>query len=89
MKKIVALSPQPDLKLWLKFDDGVEGTVDLSHLKGKGVFQIWDDVQVFQRAYIDVKTGAVAWSDEVDVCADSLYLRLTNKRAEELVHAQN
>ena len=27
-------------------------------------------------------TGAVAWNDEIEICADSLYLELTGKSAE-------
>ena len=28
--------------------------------------------------------GAVAWNDEIELCADALYLELTGKSAEEL-----
>ena len=30
-------------RLQVAFSDGVSGTVDLSHLVGRGVFRLWDD----------------------------------------------
>jgi hypothetical protein len=32
----------PNSKLWVKYSDGVEGEVDLSHLGGKGVFSLME-----------------------------------------------
>ncbi len=34
-------------KLKLFFGDGISGIVDPSHLKGEGVFKIWDDYEEF------------------------------------------
>ena len=72
-----------DYKLWVKYEDGVEGTVDLSHLTGKGVFSIWNDYEEFKKVYID-KCGAFTWNDQVDICPDSIYLQTTGKSPEEL-----
>ncbi|MFN3344733.1 MAG: DUF2442 domain-containing protein [Chloroherpetonaceae bacterium] len=36
MKKVVSVKPLAPFQLWIRFDDGKEGKVDLSHLKGKG-----------------------------------------------------
>ncbi len=68
----------PGYRLWLHYTDGVKGEVDLSHLAGKGVFAIWDDYARFE----DVKIGSgstICWSDDVDLCADALYLEITGK----------
>lgn len=78
--KVKALS---DYKIWIKYSDGTEGEVDLSHLAGKGVFKFWEDVKSFQRVYI-ADGGAVTWNDRVDLCPDSIYLRLTGKSPEEI-----
>lgn len=60
MIKIIKLIPQKDFKLWLKFEDGLEGTVDLSNLKDKGVFKIWAKPGVFERDSTHSASGAVA-----------------------------
>lgn len=70
-------------KLWLQYSDGVEGVVDLSHLVGKGVFSFWNDVAAFQKVHIG-DHGEIVWNDEVDLCPDSMYLRITGLKPEEL-----
>ena len=34
--RIVACKPRPNYRVWIRFDDGLEGEVNLSHLVGKG-----------------------------------------------------
>ena len=47
MIKIKEVKPLKDYKLWLQFEDGVEGIVDISHLKGKGVFRVLENENNF------------------------------------------
>ncbi|CAN2040664.1 DUF2442 domain-containing protein [Candidatus Magnetomoraceae bacterium gMMP-15] len=76
--KIKALS---QYRLWIKYSDGIEGKVNLSHLAGKGVFSIWNDENTFNKVYIN--NGSIAWNDEIDLCADALYMKITGKTPEE------
>lgn len=69
--------------MWIKFDDGVEGEVDLSHLAGKGVFSLRNDYQAFEQVYIG-SHGEIAWSDEIDIGPDTIYMKITGKRPEDL-----
>ena len=73
-------------RLWLRYDDGACGEVDLSHLAGQGVFAAWSDRAFYERAHI-TEHRSVAWSDEIELCADALYMRLTGKTVEELMAA--
>lgn len=41
--KIETATALDGYKLALTFNDGVSGVVDLSDLKGKGVFEYWND----------------------------------------------
>jgi hypothetical protein len=83
MKKAVEARPLPGYRIWLRYDDGVEGEVDLSYLAGRGVFKAWNDRIVFDGVHVD-KSGAIAWNEDIDLCPDALYLRLTGKTVEEL-----
>lgn len=65
--KIVRCKPQENYKLWIQFDDGLEGEVDLKKLAGKGVFKTWDSVAFFNSVYVDKKTDTVAWGDDLDL----------------------
>jgi hypothetical protein len=69
---------------WLRYDDGAEGELDLSHLAGRGVFQSWADRALFEGVHVD-PSGAIAWPGGLDLCPDALYLRLTGKTAAEVL----
>lgn len=84
--KILEARPLDAYKIWLKFDDDIIGEVDLSHLAGKGVFTLWDNYENFGKFSIE-NGRSLAWSDEIDIDADSLYLKLTGKKPEELFPA--
>lgn len=76
----------PSYRLWLRYSDGTEGEVDLSHLVGRGVFTIWNQPGVFET--VSLGPGrSIHWSDEVELCPDSLYLQITGKAPEELYPA--
>lgn len=83
MFKVLVVQPLPGYKLRLRYADGAEGEVDLSEFAGRGVFKLWDDRSAFERVHIG-EFGQVVWSDEVEICADALNLRLTGKRPEEV-----
>ena len=71
------------MRIWLRFSDGSAGEVDLSDLAGRGVFRAWDCVGAFEEVHV-APHGPVAWNDEIELCADALYLELTGKSAEEV-----
>ena len=76
--------PRAGYRIWLRYADGVAGEIDLSHLAGKGVFEIWDEPGYFERVHI-TPHRAIAWDDDIDLCADALYLELTGKPVEEVM----
>ncbi len=57
--------------------------MDLSSLVGRGVFQAWTDVAVFEAVRLG-PCGEIAWGEDIDLCPDALYMRLTGKRPEEV-----
>lgn len=77
------VKPLDNYRLWVKFSDGVEGIVDLSEFAGKGVFALWNDYRGFQSVRIG-PDGEIAWSDQIDMCPDAIYLKITGKKPEDL-----
>ena len=71
-------------RIWLRYADGVAGEIDLSHLAGMGVFKIWDESGYFEKVHI-TSHRAIAWDDDIELCADALYMQLTGKSAEEVM----
>lgn len=86
MRKVTAVKVLEGFRLELAFDDGIQGTVDLSDLAGKGVFAVWSDRVVFEKVRIG-SSGEIAWGDKIDLCPDSLYLKVTNKKPQDLFPA--
>ena len=88
MKKIISVAVLENYRLALAFDDGVQGTVDLHNLAGSGVFALWNDYDLFKKVIIG-DSGELVWSDQVDLCPDSLYLQVTDKKAEDVFPGLN
>jgi Protein of unknown function (DUF2442) len=65
--KIVTCKPRPNYRVWIRFDDGLEGEVDLSYLVGQGVFSAWESVEFFNQVKIDPKTDTLTWGDDIDL----------------------
>ena len=82
MHRIVKAEAQEDYRVAISFGDGTQGTVDLSSLAGRGVFALWDDYAEFRKVEVG-ENGELVWSDQIDLCPDSLYLKLTGKSPEE------
>jgi len=65
-------------QVFLRFDDRASGSVDLSHLAGRGVFCAWQQEAVFEQLTIS-PNGALQWPGDLDLCPDSLYLQMVGK----------
>ena len=86
MVKITKVKVLNSYRLEVTFDDGVWGVVDLSDLVGKGVFALWRDPHVFEKVRIG-SFGELVWDDQIDLCPDSLYLKATGKKPEDVFPA--
>ena len=78
--KVIALD---DYKIQLAFEDGIKGEIDLSYLKGKGIFKAWDNYSIFKKVCIDEETKSIAWSCEIEIDSNNLYLELIGKTFEQ------
>jgi len=78
--KIVACKPKPNYRVWIRFEDGLEGEVDLSHLVGKGVFEAWKSVDFFNQVYVSSKTNTLTWGDEIDLDPYVLREKISNSK---------
>jgi len=74
--RLLELAARPPNRLWLRYADGTAGEVDLHDLVGRGVFAPLADPRVFAAATIG-DASQVHWSPDLELCSDSLYLRLT------------
>ncbi|MEJ2239017.1 MAG: DUF2442 domain-containing protein [Gemmatimonadales bacterium] len=78
---VVAVETRPDFKVWVRFENGVEGEADLSDLAGQGVFKRWtENPEEFDKASVDAESGTVMWPGGLDVAPDRLYSEVLRSR---------
>src|SRR5258708_291454 len=62
LRDMVEARPAGEYKLYLRFEDGVEGEIDLSNLvEFKGVFAPLRDVREAAKVRVDAEHGTVSW----------------------------
>lgn len=62
-----------DFVLWLRFNDGAAGEVDLAgHLHGR-VFEPLADPRFFAQVRVDPELQTIAWPNRVDLAPEFLY----------------
>jgi hypothetical protein len=80
---LIELSPQTKFRLFVRYDDGANGIVDLSGFAGRGVFAGWNEPGVFEQVRL-AEAGHPEWPGGIYLCPDALYMQLTGKRPEEV-----
>lgn len=80
INKLSVVKPLPEYKLFVKFNDGIGGTTELSDVAGKRVFSFWNIPGNFEKIYIDKFSGAIGWNEQLDICPDPIYYELTLRK---------
>jgi hypothetical protein len=74
LKDIIDAKPLDGHRLWLRFEDGIEGIVDLtSCLQFTGVFAALTNREQFNAVQVDRDLGTVRWPCGADLDPDVLY----------------
>ncbi len=81
-----------DYIISIKYDDGVSGTIQLNDLVQKGIFKVLQDKNEFAKVYTN--GYSIAWSNELEIDATTIYSELTGKNFGEILspklsHATN
>jgi hypothetical protein len=71
--KIIEVRALDGYKLWLRFHDGVVGTVDLSAELWGPMFEPLKDVALFAQAAIHPELDTVTWPNGADLAPEFLY----------------
>ncbi len=76
--KPIAVEPRDQYRIWVEFEDGIAGEVDLSDIAGKGVFKSLEDRAFFETVAI-LPHNSISWGgkDDLEICPDTIYIELT------------
>jgi len=80
----VAVKALPKNRIFIRYSDGVEGEIDLSEFANGKLFAAWKDPAFFQKVHVGPHRQ-IRWSDEIELCADALYMKLTGKTLDQFL----
>ena len=81
LKDIVEVRPLAGYQLRLRFEDGVQGEVDLEGaIKFEGVFAPLKERAYFEQVRVHPELGTIYWPNGADLDADVLYAQVTGKK---------
>ena len=81
MHRVTACKAEDDYKLWIRFDDGLEGSVFLGNLLDIGAFKSWRDQDQFRRVAIDPAAMTLVWDGGIELDPAVLYRDLLERKA--------
>lgn len=71
--RVIEVKALNDYKLWLRFQDGVSGTVDLSAELWGPMFEPLKDKALFAQVTVDPELETVTWPNGADLSPEFLY----------------
>jgi hypothetical protein len=70
-----------DFRIWLRFEDGREGEIDLSGELWGEVFEPLRELRKFKQVQLDRELNTVRWESGADFAPELLYDNLTSRGA--------
>jgi hypothetical protein len=79
MHTITECRAERNYTLWIRFDDGLEGSVNLGDLVLTETYQAISDEATFSRVAIDPISNSVMWAGGIKLDPEVLYRDLASK----------
>jgi hypothetical protein len=79
MHTITECRAERNYTLWIRFDDGLEGSVNLGDLVLTETYQAISDEETFSRVAIDPISNSVMWAGGIKLDPEVLYRDLASK----------
>lgn len=70
---VTQVEPLANHRLRLSFEDGVEGEVDLSSRRWRGVFAPLQEQAFFEQVKLDEEVGTIVWPNGADIAPETLH----------------
>lgn len=71
--RVVEVKHAGEYRLWLRFQDGVCGVVDMTAQLWGPMFEPLKDVELFAQAAVDSASDTVVWPNGADLAPEFLY----------------
>ncbi len=81
LNDIVEVRPLDDYRVFLRFEDGVDGEVDIAEqVSFDGIFAPLRDRQMFEQVSVNPEVGTIVWPNGADLDPDVLYAHVASRR---------
>ena len=78
VREVVSARYLGDYRVWIKFDNGREGLIDLEDDLWGDEHEALRDRVLFSELYVDPGRATLAWDNGSDFSPDYLYLKLSH-----------
>jgi hypothetical protein len=83
LKDVVNVKPLKNFHLYLEFEDGAKGNIDIRKLvKFNGIFKPLKDETFFAKVAVNPEWGTIFWPNGADLDPDVLYSMVTGEEIE-------
>lgn len=65
-----------DYVIWLRFNDGAEGEIDLSKELDGEIFGVLADKNIFKKVCVDPELETIVWPNGADFAPEFLYEKM-------------
>ncbi|MBD2410562.1 molybdopterin-guanine dinucleotide biosynthesis protein A [Nostoc calcicola FACHB-389] len=80
LKDIIAVEPRENYQLHIRFEDGVEGVIDISKIvQFTGVFAPVQNQEYFATVSVNPEYGTIQWESGADLDPDVIYALITKQ----------
>ena len=79
MLEVMQAQYQDGYKIWLEFNDGVSGVVDLSEVLWGPMFEPLKDIEQFKRFSVSRILHTLVWENDADLAPEFLHGRIASE----------
>lgn len=76
MSDVIEVRYVRDYTVWLRFEDGTEGEVDIARSFRGPVFEPLRNVEYFKQVRVDAELGTIVWPNGADIAPETLHERV-------------
>ena len=80
MAKPIDVKISDELRLYVKYSDGLDGEISLKHLLKRNEYSFLKDKDERDKVYIDELTSDICWTNGTNLCKNAIYKQLELKR---------
>jgi hypothetical protein len=80
MLEVTRAQYQDGYRIWLEFNDGISGVVDLADALWGPVFEPLKDFEQFKRFTVSRVLHTLVWENDADLAPEHLYGKIAGKR---------